>query len=85
MTTARRAEASSLERLDTADALSSVEDEPRDRALDRVNRRLLLEQRSNGAAIQPAIALRAGSPDRGSLATVEHAELQARRDRSREP
>ena len=53
-----------------------VDDEASDGALHRLQRRVLLEQRANGAPIQAAIALGAGRPDRGPLAAVQHAELQ---------
>src|SRR5690606_8629143 len=72
-----RAEATSLERLHPGGA-PVREDEPRDRALDDRERRLLLEERADVAAIEAAIALRARRPDGRSLPPVEHPELQRR-------
>ena len=40
--------------------------------------RVLLDERANGATVQPAIALRARRPHGGSFAAIEHAELQRR-------
>ena len=77
---ARRAEAPAFERLD-ARARVCAASSMRSRATVPwivLQRRVLFEQRAHGAAVQTAIALRARRPDRGSLAAVEHAELQRR-------
>ena len=39
---------------------------------------VLLEQRAHSAAVETAVALRAGRPHGGSLASIEHPELERR-------
>jgi hypothetical protein len=55
-----------------------VEHKPSDGSLNRMNFLSLFEKTSHKSAIQAAITLRARSPHRGSLATVEHPELDHR-------
>src|SRR3977135_4228554 len=72
---AARAEATSLECLYAADAIA-VEQQPRDCALNRLEAWVFFDQRPYRAAIQTTVALRAWRPYRGSLAPIQHAELE---------
>ena len=56
----------------------SIDEQSRDRSLNRVELGLLLDERANRAPVHPAIALRARRPHRRPLAAIEHAELQRR-------
>jgi hypothetical protein len=70
------AEASPLDGLDP-EYLPFIrrEKETGDRALDSLESRMLLEERSDRAAVQSTVALRAWRPDSGALAPVQHPEL----------
>ena len=73
------AEPSTFERLDTEHTRCRfIDDQTRNCSLHRLQLRVSLEQRANGAAVQPAITLRARRPDRWSFAAIQHAELQRR-------
>src|SRR5688572_16530571 len=74
-----RGEPPAIRGLDTGDASAAlVEEQICDHALAQLEGRELLEQKTNGAAIQGAIGLSAGSPDGGALRAIEHAELDSR-------
>ncbi len=74
-----RSEAATLEGFD-ADrcAASFVHQESSDRSLHRLDARVLLQERPDGAPVEPAIALCARRPDGSALSAVEHAELEHR-------
>jgi hypothetical protein len=69
-------EASPFECFDSGRALT-VEQQPRNSSLNRLQLRLLFQQRSHCAAIQSTIALRARRPNCRTLTAVEHSELHA--------
>jgi hypothetical protein len=74
-----RAKPPSLDRLEADDAALVVGDEqPRDGTLDRVERRVPIEERAHGAPIEPAVALCTRRPHGGALAAVQHPELDRR-------
>src|SRR5687767_7748842 len=67
----------SFESLDTFDPMSSgIEEQSCDSALDRLQGRVFFEERANSAPVQPTIALRSRRPYRGTLAAIEHPELE---------
>jgi hypothetical protein len=72
-----RAEPAPFESLHAGEP-APVEEQPSDGTLERLDTRMRFDQRANGPPVQPAIALRAWSPDRRTLAAVEHPELQRR-------
>jgi hypothetical protein len=68
-----------LQDFDAADRLSAlVDNQPRNRSLDRLQRRMALEKRPHRPPVETTVALRTRGPDRRALAAVEHAELQGR-------
>lgn len=75
------AKAAPFERFDAGDPAIVLEQQTRDRALNGSKPAVLLEQLANGPTIQPAVALGARCPDRRTLASIEHSELDARKVR----
>src|SRR3954469_23695806 len=71
------AKATAFERLDT-DHCFAVEQQARDGALNGSQRVVLLEQHAHGTAVESAIALRPRRPHCGTLATIQHPELEGR-------
>ena len=73
---ALRAETPPLDGLDAEYPLfTRREKETRHRALHSLESRVLLEERSDRAPVQSAIALRTRRPDSGAFAAVQHSEL----------
>ena len=74
-----RAEATSLHRLHPAHrGIARGKQQLAHSALHQRNSRMLLEERTHGPSIQPAIRLRARGPDGGPLSAIEHSELNGR-------
>src|SRR4029079_5108038 len=73
-----RTETPSFERLYTRNRRSVAQDEPSDGALNGRHVAVRLDERADGAAIHPAIALSARRPNCRALAAVQHAELNGR-------
>ena len=68
--------ATAVGRLDSGDPRATfIEEQICDHALRELEKRELLEQVADSAAIERAIALSARSPHRGALRAIQHAEL----------